>query len=460
MHLLDMKKLLTLLMVAASLMLVACTEDPEVNIDKDAIDLSYKGGSFTMDVTANTKWEIICNSDDEELLTLSQWTGDPGTHTITVDVSPNESTSILKHYLTAVAHGAKRDAVNFMTVTQGAPAYVMFNKNAFTVDYIGGEFKFTVDSNFPWEITCEDEGIIIEPTSGGPTTDEDEEGDEEEETPAEGEEEEEAPGKVITVTLDDFEGDYDRSFTLNVSAAGEGTVVTDQLVITQTAPALTIGNRQYRIKKMGDGRWWMVENLCYSPKGITISDGLCGIWYPCQDTQLEYDQTTDGIISKGLLYSDAVTFNANITQTTCKRQAGAQGICPTGWHIPTLEEFMALVGKCNNNKIETIPDAPYYDAARGVGSLSKLEEGGFNTTQAGYVQGTGAGYANGSAIQGFYASRGITTTYIYCSTHYSNTQWYALVLSKPNNTANVGFLNNYTASRPQAGSVRCIKDNK
>lgn len=446
-------------MVAVSLMLVACTEDPEINIDKDVLEMGYKGGTFTFDVTSNTSWEIICNSDDPELLDVSQWTGDPGTTTVTVEVRENESTSILKHYLTTVAHGTKRDALTFLSVTQGAPAYVMFNKNAFTVDYIGGEFKFTVDSNFPWEITYEGEGITVEPTSGGPTQDE----EEDETVPAstsddEDEEEEEAPGKVITVTLDDYEGDEDRSFTLHVSATGEDAIVTDELVITQTSPSLLIGNRQYRIKKMGDGRWWMVENLCYSTKGITISDGQCGIWYPCSDTALEYDQTTDGIISKGLVYSDAVAFNANITQTTCKRQEGAQGLCPTGWHIPKLSEFMALVGKCNNNKIETNPDAPYYDPARNVGSLSMLEEAGFNTTQAGYVQGSGAGYANGSAIQGFYSGRGITTTYIYCSTHYSNTQWYALVLSKPNNTANVGYLNNYTASRPQAGSIRCIKD--
>ena len=452
-----MKKLLIVLTFAVALMFVSCAEDPKINIDLDSRDMSYRGGTFSFDVTSNTKWEIICNSEAPELINVSQWTGDPGTQTVVVEVSANESTSILKHYLTAVAHGAKKDDLTFMCVTQGAPAFVMFNKNAFSCDYIGGEFKFSVDSNFPWEITYSGEGITVEPTCGGASHEED---DDEQTQPASGssDEDEDLEGNVITVTIDEYEEDIDRSFTLKVSARGEGTVVSDELTITQTSPSLTVGNRQYRIKKMGDGRWWMVDNLCYATKGINIGDGICGVWYPCSDYALEYDESTDGIIAKGLLYSDATAFNTNITQTTCKRQEGAQGLCPAGWHIPTLDDFMNLVGKCNNSQIAPVTDAPYYDAARNQGSLSKLEEGGFNTTQAGYVQGTGAGYANGSAIQGFYAGRGITTTYIFCSTHYSTSQWYALVLSKPNNTANVGYLNNFTASRPQAASIRCIKD--
>ena len=451
-----MKKLLTVLLFAAVLAFASCAEDPVIKIDQGDMDMSYRGGTFSFDVISNTKWEIICASDAPELISLSQWTGDPGTQTVVVEVAPNESTSNHKHYLTAIAHGAKKDDLTWMCVSQTAPAFVMFNKNAFTSDYIGGEFKFSVDSNFPWEITYSGEGITVEPTSGGGESEEEEE---ETQTSDSSDEDEDLKGNVITVTIDEYEGDIDRVFNLKVTARGEGTVVSDELAITQTSPSLAIGNRKYRIKKMGDGRWWMIDNLCYSTKGITIGDGICGIWYPCSDSQLDYDESSAGIISKGLLYSDAAAFNTNITQTTCKRQSGAQGLCPTGWHIPTLEEFMNLVGKCSDSKVEPVTDAPYYDPVRKQGSLSMLEEAGFNTTQAGYVQGKGAGYANGSEVQGWFSGRGITTTYIFCSTHYSTTQWYALVLSKPNNTANVGFLNNYTASRPQAACIRCIKDN-
>ena len=451
-----MKKLLTVLMIAISLAFVSCTDEPEISINKDSEEMNYKGGVLEFDVTANCDWEIVCNSDDQDLLTISQWTGNAGTQTVTVLVDKNESHATLKHYFTAVAHGKKRDALKSMTLTQGAPAYVQFNKSSFKADYIGGEYKFTVSSNFPWEISVEGEGITVEPTSGVPLEEDEED---QIQTSSSSDEEEEEEGNVITVTIDEYEGDAPRTFLLHVTAQGEDKVVEDDLVITQEAPSLMIGNREYRIKKMGDGRWWMVENLCYFNKGITIGDGKCGIWYPCSSTANDPDPSTDGIISKGLLYSDAVAFNTNITKTTAKKQEGAQGICPTGWHIPTLEEYMALVGKCQNSAVPVVEDAPYYDKTRNNGSLSMLKAAGFVSTMAGYVQGIGAGYANGFTTQGYLDSRGyVTTTYFFCSNHYTDQMWYALILNEANNTANVGYMGNYIATRPFAGSIRCIKD--
>jgi len=438
----------------AILALVACTQEPEVAIDRSEVEMDYKGGQFEFNVSSNCQWDLICNSDDESLLSISQKSGGPGDFTIRVNVNENESTAILKHYFTAVAHGDKRDALTFVTLTQGAPAYVIFNKSIFTTDYIGGEYKFTVTSNFPWTISVKGEGITVEPMSGEPRVKSKAEGDDDEEKI-----ELDENTTEITVIVDEYEGDVNRKFEINVSATGEDQVVTDKLTINQTRPMLMIGNREYPIKKMGDGRWWMVQNLCYTQKGISIGDGICGVWYPCSDTALEFDSSDDAIVNKGLVYSDATAFNATVTATTCKRMEGAQGICPTGWHIPTLKEFLALVGKSTNAQVEVNTEAPYYDAARNCGSLSMLEEAGFNTTMAGYVQGKSKGFADNGDVQGYLASRGyITTNYIFCSTAYSSTMWYALIFNKTANTANVGYMSNFTTTRPFAGSVRCIKD--
>ena len=443
-------------MIAISLAFVSCADEPEVSINKQMEEMDYKGGVLEFDVTANCDWEIICDSDDQDLLTVSQWTGGPGTQTVSVVVDPNDSHAILKHYFTAVAHGKKRDALQSMILVQGAPAYVQFSKNSFKTDYIGGEYKFTVSANFPWEITVDGEGVTVEPTSGEAVIEEEEDPT----APKTDDDEEDAPN-VITVTIDEYEGDSPRTFLLHVTAVGDDAVVEDDLVITQDSPALMIGNKEYRIKKMGDGRWWMVENLCFFNKGITIGDGQCGVWYPCSDLAAEPDPTTDGILAKGLLYSDAVAFNTTITKTTAKRQEGAQGICPNGWHIPTLEEYMALVGKCNNSAVPVNEDAPYYDKSRNSGSLSMLKAAGFVSNHAGYVQGSGAGYANGFTTQGYLARLNkVTTTYFFCSNHYTDQMWYALVLNEVNNSANVGYMNNYVAARPFAGSIRCIKDIK
>lgn len=469
-----MKKYLIPLVIAASFALVSCKEDPQVSISEQSLEMGYKGGSFSFDVTANDTWKIVCSSDNPDLFLPRQWDGEAGTTTVTVDVHENTSTSILKHHLTVVSpnidlpryksrsHITEKCALVSLSLTQGAPAYVKFSKSAHKVGYTGGEYKFSVSANFPWEITVEGEGITVEPTSGVPV---EEELDPVTGKPVESEDDEQdAPG-TITVTIDDYEGDTDREFILTVTARGDDATVTDQMTITQERPMLVVGNLEYPIKKMADGRWWMVQNLCYSQKGITIGDGRCGIWYPCSDNALEFDNTTEGILAKGLIYADFTVFNTNITSTTSKQQEGAQGICPKGWHIPTLNEMMALVGKCTDSKVPVNADAPYYDAAKGHGSLSKLEEGGFNTSMAGYVMGRDKGFASNGTIQGYNAARRyVESNYIFSSTAYlsgsstGSSMWYALVFNKTANTADVTMMSNSTAARPFAGSVRCIKD--
>ena len=298
----------------------------------------------------------------------------------------------------------------------------------------GGGFELILPAGTNWSINGDDDSVTVIPESSNGEI------------------------NIASLVIEDFEGDEDREFVLHYTI-GEGDVATQgEIRIIQTA-SLLIGGYNYKVKKMADGRWWMVENLHYSPEGVTIGDGKCGIWYPCSDTAREFDSSDEAILNKGLLYSDATAFNARVTATTCKRMEGAQGICPAGWHIPTLKEFLALVGKINNDQVEVNTEAPYYDAARNCGSLSMLEEAGFNTTMAGYVQGKSKGFADNGDVQGYLASRGyITTNYIFCSTAYSSTMWYALIFNKTANTANVGYMSNFTTTHPFAGSVRCIKD--
>ena len=440
-----MRKFLVL-MAAAVFVFVACADDPQISLDNSSAEFTHKGGSCDLVVTSNCDWDLICDSDDSDLVYMSQTKGPGGTQTIHIDILENESTSILHHYFTAVAHGVKRDALTTFSVTQGAPAYVIFGKTAFTTDYMGGTYEFNISANVPWELSYEGEDITIEIV--------------EDEEDADGEDEDEdSVNTTIAVTIEDWEGGTDRKFEIRALADSDEGPISDKLTITQTAPALIIGNRTYSIKKMPDGRWWMTQNLCYTTKGIEIGDGVCKIWYPCSDTALEWDSTTEGIIGKGLLYGDAVAFNTNITTTTARRLEYAQGLCPDGWHIPTLDEFLGLVGKCTNAQVETKTDAPFYDASKGHGSLSMLEEGGFNPAMSGYVRGSGKNFENNGSVTGYLASRGyVTTSYIFSSSAYSQAMWYALILNKVTNTADVGYMANSTSSSPFAGSVRCIKD--
>ena len=444
------------LIAAAAFVLVSCTDDPQVSLDKSVVEFTHEGGSCDLTVSSNCDWEIICSSDDPDLVFVSQTKGTAGSQTIHIEISENESTSILHHYISAVAHGVNRDALADFSITQGAPAYVIFGKNALTTDYMGGEYEFKVTANLPWvlEYDGDHEGIEVE------INPDDEDEEEEEDEPADPNAKDDGgENTIIRVTVDDWEGDAARKFVLRAVAQGDEGEISDKLTITQTAPSLLIGNREYSIKKMPDGRWWMTENLCYTTKGITIGDGICKIWYPCSDNALDWDSSNEGIVAKGLLYADNVAFNTNITTTTARRLEGWQGLCPEGWHIPTMNEFLNLVGKCTNAAVETKTEAPFYDASRDHGSLSMLEEGGFNTTLAGYVRGSGKGFENNGSVQGYLASRGyVSNEYIYSSSAYSASMWYALILNKVNNTADVGYMANSTSTAPFAGSVRCIKN--
>ena len=211
---------------------------------------------------------------------------------------------------------------------------------------------------------------------------------------------------------------------------------------------------------MPDGRWWITENLCYAAKGIVIGDGKCGIWYPSKNDAAEADSETESIQAKGLLYSDQVAFDTQITKTTCKKQEGKKGICPDGWHIPTCAEFMNLVGKNNDSTgYPTVATAPYYDSTLGNGgngSMAMLEADGFSTKQAGYI--------NNGAVAGYLANKNaITMTYIYSSTGKPNPtatscQMYALMFNGANGTCPVAFMANSLSAKPFGGSVRCIKN--
>ena len=409
-----MKRILIILFAVAAL--AACSEEPTVSIDKEAVEIAYTGGSVDLNVDANYPWELLC--DDDSLLTISQLNGE-GPATIQVKVAPNTSEKDNNFYLTVVAHGTERDALKTFVISQPASAYIKFNKSIYMVEYTGEEASFTVSGNNPWTITCDATDVEVKPLTGDPAA------------------EDVKDNGVISVKIGEYLEPTAREINLYVVSNTDDGIVKDTLTITQKAPSVTIGAREYPIRRMPDGRWWITENLCYAAKGIVIGDGKCGIWYPSKNDAAEADSETESIQAKGLLYSDQVVFDTQITKTTCKKQEGKKGICPDGWHIPTKAEFDALVAAA--------PD---------------LKAAGFNPTQAGYVQGSGAGYANGFSYKGYTSGKGLTSTYYFCSTYSTTTQWYGLQIDANGKGTVVNTLYNYASARPFAASLRCIRDDE
>ena len=118
------------------------------------------------------------------------------------------------------------------------------------------------------------------------------------------------------------------------------------------------------------------------------------------------DQTNNGIVEKyryndnlnncatyGGLYqwAEAVQYQNGATNTTPANPAltgNIQGICPSGWHIPTQAEFQTLITTVNNNG----------NALKAVGQ-GGAQNGGAGTNTSGFSV-LLAGYRNGNS--GFY----------------------------------------------------------
>lgn len=95
--------------------------------------------------------------------------------------------------------------------------------------------------------------------------------------------------------------------------------------------SLEYGGATYGTAVLRDGREWMTSNLRYLPQGKSAGDDPAqqtGLWLPCTEAGAGSSQEAF-LASQGLLYDVP---------------SAAEGLCPAGWHIPTGEEFEALMG--------------------------------------------------------------------------------------------------------------------
>jgi uncharacterized protein (TIGR02145 family) len=192
-------------------------------------------------------------------------------------------------------------------------------------------------------------------------------------------------------------------------------------------PTVDYGGQTYNTVQIGN-QCWLKENLNI---GTMISGSL--------------DQTNNSIIEKYCYNNDTANcttygglyqWNEAMKYSTTQ---GAQGICPTGWHIPTYTEFYTLRSEVNGkgNSLKAIGQGWSSYGAAGTDSS------GFSGLLAGYrdIDGT-TGYLTSYA-------------YFWNSTKYVNQQ----------GNAGVMLLTWYTNSvwldwNPMSWgqSIRCIKD--
>lgn len=141
---------------------------------------------------------------------------------------------------------------------------------------------------------------------------------------------------------------------------------------------------RYNTVTLADGNTWMADNLRFVPRGRTVSSDPvedAGIWYPAANADKVADPAL--VETLGLLYDAATAFGVEeITADNAATFEGCQGICPTGWHVPTVTEMTGLVGYCSNSALVN-PDGAYYDATIKGASLAALAEASWGVQFAG-----------------------------------------------------------------------------
>ena len=219
---------------------------------------------------------------------------------------------------------------------------------------------------------------------------------------------------------------------------------------------------EYSTVKIGN-QCWMKENLKsmhYSdgteiPLGTDSSKTIGYRYYP--------DNDSSTVSSLGYLYNwHAVVRGGSVGTTSV-----VQGVCPTGWHVPSQDEFTQLKEfvkskeeyRCNDNQWsigKALADSVLwlsYSLECVVGNnLSANNATGFSARPTGYYR---TNFQNYTGVW-HYGSRNFSTAYWASNTSTSNSN-NAYYLSISSSTNNMGG-SPTTDSKWCANSVRCLKD--
>src|SRR5690554_1871565 len=118
--------------------------------------------------------------------------------------------------------------------------------------------------------------------------------------------------------------------------------------IEETTSGTFIDSRdgnEYNWVQIGD-QVWMAENLAYLPSVNMVADGsenAAGSYYYVygyDGTNVADAKATDNYATYGVLYNWTAAMDGEASSTT--NPSGIQGVCPAGWHLPSLAEWTEL----------------------------------------------------------------------------------------------------------------------
>ena len=211
----------------------------------------------------------------------------------------------------------------------------------------------------------------------------------------------------------------------------------------------------YKTVKIG-GQVWMAENLNYAYTGVPYNFSYNNDVYTSDSTSWCYDNDPTNCAKYGRLYTwaaamDSVGSNRCGYGKTCRVASASsailvRGICPKGWHLPSNDEWKALIVAVDGSITE-------YTSSNTAGSKLKSVTGwyddgngedtfGFSALPAGIRDGRGSYYYYEGDFASFWSS----------TENYSNPAYKVTLFNDKDGASLI------SDNKADGHSVRCLKD--
>lgn len=143
-------------------------------------------------------------------------------------------------------------------------------------------------------------------------------------------------------------GTYTISLTVQNNFGTNTLIKTNYITIQQheTGTLIDIDGNEYKTVKIGN-QWWMAENLKtpHYADGTEITlvqdSASWNVLTEIDKAYCYYENSSDNINAYGLLYNWAAAMNGN--ESSNLNPSLIQGVCPDGWHLPSVDEWTTLI---------------------------------------------------------------------------------------------------------------------
>ena len=204
----------------------------------------------------------------------------------------------------------------------------------------------------------------------------------------------------------------------------------------------TRDNNHYNVVKIGN-QIWMAENLKYLPSVVGPGTGSQTTpyyyVYGYSGTTVADAKATANYTTYGVLYNWSAAMNGAASSTT--NPSGIQGVCPTGWHLPSDAEWTELTDYLGGESVaggKLKETGTTHWASPNFGATN---ETGFTALPGGFRDYNGTFYNIGFSGLWWSATEYNATLAWYLNMYYNNSD-----------------VNSYLYNKEVGFSVRCLRD--